>query len=114
VTTETTRTRGPSAVNTISAALKPQSDFWAWQAEGLCKDEDSEVFFLDPNMRGDIKRLRVDVAKSICNPCPVKKECLEHALAVPENYGVWGGLSEEERANILHSRGFKPEYTRLA
>jgi WhiB family redox-sensing transcriptional regulator len=110
----TTATRGPSAVNAISAVLKPQSDFWAWQAEGLCKDEDSEVFFLKPNMRGDIKRLRISVAKSICKPCPVKNDCLEHALTVPENYGVWGGLSEEERATILSKRGFKPEYTRLA
>lgn len=109
----TTATRGPSAINTISAVLKPQSDFWAWQAEGLCKDADSEVFFLEPSMRGDIKRLRIDVAKSICKPCPVKNDCLEHALAVPENYGVWGGLSEEERAIILFNRGFKPEYTRI-
>ena len=114
MTTETVRTRGQSAINTISAVLKPQSDFWAWQAEGLCKNEDSEVFFLDPNMRGDVKRLRVSVAKAICQPCPVKNECLQHALTVPETYGVWGGMSEEERDSILRNRGFKPEYTRLA
>ena len=109
----TTATRGPSAVNTISAALKPQNDFWAWQEKGLCRDKDSEVFFLESNMRGDNKNHHISVAKSICKPCPVKNECLGHALAVPENYGVWGGLSEEERAIILSKRGFKPEYTRL-
>jgi hypothetical protein len=28
---------------------------------------------------------------------------LEHALSVREPYGVWGGLSEEER-DVLHRR----------
>jgi len=29
------------------------------------------------------------------------KECLEQSLAVREPYGVWGGLSEDERAAML-------------
>ena len=37
--------------------------------------------------------------------CPVKNACLEHALSVPEMYGVWGGLSADERIEILKFRG---------
>jgi len=34
----------------------------------------------------------------------VIEQCREHSLAVREPYGVWGGLSEEERADRLSSR----------
>mgnify|MGYP002753500384 CR=1 FL=1 len=29
--------------------------------------------------------------------CPVLEECRDHALSTREPYGVWGGMSEEER-----------------
>ena len=33
--------------------------------------------------------------------CPVIEACLKHALSVREPYGVWGGMSEEERTRLL-------------
>jgi WhiB family transcriptional regulator, redox-sensing transcriptional regulator len=33
----------------------------------------------------------------VCLHCPVCKPCREHALRVHEPYGVWGGMTEEER-----------------
>ncbi len=30
--------------------------------------------------------------------CEVRHECLEYALAHDERFGIWGGLSERERA----------------
>ena len=33
--------------------------------------------------------------------CPVRAECAAHALAVREPYGVWGGLTEDEREELL-------------
>ncbi|WP_030024961.1 WhiB family transcriptional regulator, partial [Streptomyces monomycini] len=39
-------------------------------------------------------------AKAVCRRCPVLAVCQEWALAVGEEYGVWGGLSETERRNI--------------
>ena len=44
---------------------------------------------------------RIAAAKAICRRCPAINECLEHALRVREPYGVWGGLSEDERAYLL-------------
>ena len=39
-------------------------------------------------------------AKSVCARCPVVAQCAAHALTVREPYGVWGGLSEDEREAI--------------
>jgi WhiB family redox-sensing transcriptional regulator len=35
----------------------------------------------------------------------VIQACRAHALAVQEPYGIWGGLSEDDRAEILMRRG---------
>jgi len=32
--------------------------------------------------------------------CPVRVACAEHAVRVREPYGIWGGLSEEDREAI--------------
>jgi hypothetical protein len=37
-------------------------------------------------------------------PCPLRELCLETALALNANYGVWGGLSVHERKLIRRSR----------
>ena len=39
----------------------------------------------------------------MCQTCPVVEQCRRHALAVHEPYGVWGGLSEAERDEIIRS-----------
>src|SRR6476661_6133105 len=44
-------------------------------------------------------------AKQICSGCPVLDRCRAHALAVHEPYGVWGGLSESERDEIVRAKG---------
>lgn len=41
------------------------------------------------------------VTKSVCWDCPVRLICLEYALDHKEKYGVWGGLTELQRADIV-------------
>jgi hypothetical protein len=36
-------------------------------------------------------------AKQICFGCPVTDACLDAVLAHDERFGIWGGLSEQER-----------------
>ena len=36
----------------------------------------------------------------MCAGCPVRAQCLEHALAHDERFGVWGGTSERERRRL--------------
>lgn len=76
-------------------------DLWEWQYDGACREVDTAQFFHPEGERGSSRRGRVEAAKAICEQCPVIQQCREHALAVREPYGVWGGLSEDERADIL-------------
>lgn len=89
----------------VSTALKPVHDKWDWQFEGACNGADTESFFLDENMRGKNKRIREQKAIAICNTCPVKQTCLDHALMVPEVYGIWGGMNEERRHELVKNSG---------
>jgi WhiB family redox-sensing transcriptional regulator len=50
------------------------------------------------------QRKITDAAIEQCNKCPIKKECLEYALTNKIRYGVYGGKTSRERANILRER----------
>ena len=68
-----------------------------WWFEGVCAQTDPEVFF--PEKGGSVRE-----AKAVCARCPVRAQCLAHALAHGERFGVWGGLSEPERRRLqLHA-----------
>jgi WhiB family redox-sensing transcriptional regulator len=43
-------------------------------------------------------------AKAICRSCCVREDCLEYALRIREPHGIWGGLNETERKQILDRR----------
>ena len=81
----------------ISRLPGPVADLWDWQLEGACRDTDPTLFFHPEGERGPARRKRDAAAKAICENCPVLEFCREHALAVREPYGVWGGLSEDDR-----------------
>ncbi|MGW6979699.1 WhiB family transcriptional regulator [Streptomyces sp. NPDC054932] len=70
---------------------------WAWQTEAACRGLGSRRFFHPEGERGEDRAARDEAAKEICAGCPVQSECLRHALSAGETYGVWGGLTEEER-----------------
>lgn len=80
---------------------KPTLDVWEWQFEGLCRTRGAEIFFHPERERGAARRSREAFATAMCRECPVIQQCRSHALSFPENYGVWGGLTEDERAAIL-------------
>ena len=50
---------------------------------------------------GAARSAREASAKEVCMRCPVRAECATHALAVREPYGVWGGLTEDEREEMM-------------
>jgi WhiB family redox-sensing transcriptional regulator len=73
-----------------------------WQTHGLCRAEDSGVFFAPAHFEHKPEReAREAKARAICAACPVRLPCLEWALATQEPFGVWGGCSEGERKQIL-------------
>ena len=66
-----------------------------WRTRALCKDEDLEMFF--PSGSSMQYVAQVIAAKAVCDKCPVKVECRDAAFQFDNEYGVWAGLSEEER-----------------
>ncbi len=84
----------------VSRLPGPNTDFWDWQMNAACRSMDSDVFFHPEGERGTARAQRIANAKSICMSCPVRVACAEHAVRVREPYGIWGGLSEEDREAI--------------
>ncbi|EEH63671.1 transcription factor WhiB [Gleimia coleocanis DSM 15436] len=88
----------------VSRLPGPAVDLWNWQEAGACHDMDTELFFHPEGERGSTRRRRAEAAKAICATCPVLEQCREYALKVQEPYGIWGGMSEEERREYLASQ----------
>jgi WhiB family redox-sensing transcriptional regulator len=91
--------------NTQLRNLRPVYDEWAWQEESNCRNVDSDLFFLDPQARGKSKRDKEKAALKVCRGCPVIEQCLNHALSIPEFFGVWGGMTADQRNVILRKKG---------
>jgi WhiB family transcriptional regulator, redox-sensing transcriptional regulator len=81
---------------------------WGWQFDGACRGADSSLFFA-PNYfeKRREKDERESRAKAICAGCDVRDECLEYALRIRETHGIWGGLNEFERRQLLRRRALQ-------
>ena len=71
------------------AAMRP-----AWMSEAACKGQ-TDLFF--PTVGGDVQE-----AKEICRSCPVRADCLGHAMSASGwgLHGVWGGVSQKKRLRM--------------
>ena len=74
----------------------------SWQPIALCRGNHSHLFFPPSNTERKEERERREIrAKSICEICPVGSQCLEYAMMIREPYGIWGGLTEADRRQVL-------------
>ena len=73
-----------------------------WRLRSACTDVDTNLFF-PVGLTGDAID-QTNLAKAICRECPVQSQCLEFALRTTQDYGVWGGRTEDERRAIRRSR----------
>jgi WhiB family redox-sensing transcriptional regulator len=69
-----------------------------WWHRAACKDKDPELFFVTGAQ--DKKQ-----AKRICRECEVREDCLQEAVDMQLDHGIWGGLTERERRAIRRKRG---------
>lgn len=78
-----------------------------WRDAGLCrrKGENAEDWF--PVGGGPEALAAENHAKAVCAACPSLHSCGQWALENREAAGIWGGLSEKERAHILRRRGVR-------
>ena len=76
-----------------------------WQVKAACRGPQAAVFFPPTTFeRKDEKEEREGRAKGICATCSVRGPCLEYALRIREPHGIWGGLNEVERKQMLTRR----------
>lgn len=70
-----------------------------WRHDAACRDEDPELFFpvseLGPGAR------QAAEAKAVCARCPVRAQCLDHAVDHGLDFGIFGGTTESERRELL-------------
>ena len=84
----------------LSRLPVPVADVWEWQLDGACREADPQLFFHPEGERGPARRKRDEAAVAVCATCPVMDLCRQHGLSVREPYGVWGGLTEDDREEI--------------
>lgn len=67
-----------------------------WREQALCSTEANTKLFFPVGVTGTAE-VQIEHAKAVCVVCPVKASCLEFAITTNQEYGIWGGTSEEER-----------------
>ncbi|MFJ5272771.1 WhiB family transcriptional regulator [Streptomyces sp. NPDC088358] len=76
-----------------------------WGAHAACRTTDPEGLFVEGATQNS--------AKAVCTGCPVRTECLAHALDRRIEHGVWGGMTERERRALLRRRPTVTSWRRL-
>ena len=75
-----------------------------WTELALCRQIDPEIFHPD---KGDAVASRAAV--QVCKQCVVLDECLEGALARNEQFGIWGGMTSNQRTKERRRRRMEGE-----
>lgn len=83
------------------SAPRPIAALWEWQNSAACRDMNSSQFYSPPGERREARRRREDRAREICDGCPVRVQCARFALAIGEEHGFWGGMTDRERIKVL-------------
>jgi len=61
-----------------------------------------------PDLFFSLAPARVEQAKALCAQCPWLRKCRLTSLEWDEQYGTWGGLTAEERQELLYTHHPKP------
>ena len=78
----------------------------AWQARAACRGPQAAVFF--PPTHAERKEDKIDRENAgqgdLRAPASSSSDCLEYAIRIREPHGIWGGLNENERKQVLQRR----------
>lgn len=70
-----------------------------WMEQAACREADPTIF--DPDVTADDTD-----AKLYCFDCPVRDDCLQHAL-VRNEVGIWGGTNDARRKSLRRKLGIR-------
>lgn len=65
-----------------------------WYDQAACKGVDLDVFFPSDDTGRDYEQ-----ARSYCNRCPVRMQCIEYALDTGSE-GIWGGVNINRQTRL--------------
>lgn len=71
-------------------------DIQDWGKYAACKGKPQEWWFAD-NLLTSTGRMNTRNAKMLCEICIVRAKCLDYANTNEESFGIWGGLTPQER-----------------
>lgn len=71
-----------------------------WQDRAACTERTDLTWF--PDAQGTSKSQMAAI--EVCRTCPVELDCLRYAVANGENYGIWGGMTTDQRTNLRRDR----------
>lgn len=76
-----------------------------WTQQAACAETDPAIWFPANNRESP-------EAIAICDQCPVRQECLDHAISLGElTYGIRGGLYPRERRQLVRGEAVDREPT---
>lgn len=73
-----------------------------WMINALCRGATEPDLWFPVTETGP-GAAQVAEAKAVCAGCPVREDCLEFALTLGLDYGVFGGLAASERRALRQS-----------
>lgn len=68
-----------------------------WSNDAACRNYGPG--FMYPTQGHDFHQ-RLSEALAVCAGCPVKLQCLRHAIVNGERWGIWGGTTEGKRVRL--------------
>ena len=72
-----------------------------------CKGINTDLFYTDDTDLGH-RQLEKKELRKICFHCPIRMACLKNGFA-KERWGMWGGVTEKERKQILDKKFLSDE-----
>lgn len=75
----------------------------------LCQTvDDKSIFFPEDKRTRAEKEAARNKAIRLCGRCALQETCLQWGLAQEVQYGIWGGMTADERRKMLRS-GTRPD-----
>ena len=79
-------------------------DFQEWLSVAKCRKRKNDFWY--PPLDAETPENYYAIGREICHRCPIWEGCLNKGLN--EKWGMWGGLTPNERLPIVSPNSFKP------
>jgi len=71
-----------------------------WRNDAHCRTEDPDLFFPTAGEGTPAGRVQYAQARAVCAMCPVRRDCLDYAIELGLDNGMFGGMTPNERRKI--------------